>query len=45
MKRNIISLILIFSGIAFIVIGIKNGDAADVMKKAAMICLECVGIG
>ena len=37
----------IFLGIALLslIYGIMNGDMLDVLKKAAMICLECIGIG
>lgn len=45
MKEKIIPVILILTGAVLITIGVKNGDASDVMKKAVMICLECVGIG
>lgn len=28
-----------------IVIGVRFGDAAEVMQKAVNICLQCIGIG
>lgn len=31
--------------VAFIVVGICNGTAADVLAKAAAICTECIGLG
>lgn len=31
--------------LAFIVIGIFNGSADDVLKKAIVICTECIGLG
>ena len=32
-------------GIAMLVFGLYCGDAAQVLKKAAAICMECIGIG
>jgi hypothetical protein len=28
-----------------IVVGIAQGDALDTLRKAALICFECIGIG
>lgn len=36
---------LLAVGLAFIVVGIYQGGAIDVLHKAALICLECIGIG
>ena len=30
---------------AFIVIGVRRGEAAIVLKKAVNICVECIGLG
>ena len=32
-------------GVAFIVLGIRNGGMADVLGKAIRICTECIGLG
>lgn len=32
-------------GILCLAIGIFHNQLADIMKKAVMICLECIGIG
>lgn len=32
-------------GIAFVIVGILNGGATDVLAKAIGICLECIGLG
>lgn len=31
--------------LAFICIGLANGEAAVVMRKAIRVCLECIGVG
>lgn len=45
-KSNVIvgSLLFLVS-IAFILIGIMNGQEMEVLRKAVRICLECIGIG
>ena len=42
---NIIRIAVLCIAAVFLYIGIKNGDPAFVLKKAAAICLECIGIG
>ena len=32
-------------GIVFLTIGIFHNQLTDIMQKAIMICLECIGIG
>ncbi|MBQ6823962.1 MAG: hypothetical protein IJP27_04875 [Clostridia bacterium] len=43
--KNIIACLLIAAGAIALVLGVLRGEAADVLKKATMICLECIGIG
>ena len=46
-QRTIIitrSIVLVVS-ITFIIIGIINGGAYDVLAKAIQICTECIGLG
>ena len=42
--QNIIS-IIIAGGIALMIFGILQGELQAIMRKAVMICLECIGIG
>ncbi len=37
--------IMAIMAVAFIVSGITGGEQAEVWKKGANICLQCIGIG
>ena len=43
--RYIIPAALIVCGIAFVAIGIADKEVLTVLRKAAAICMECIGIG
>ena len=43
--RRALPLILLVLGMGFLVLGIRNGEVAIVVSRAANICLECIGIG
>lgn len=45
MKKNAPAFFLAAVGMALLVIGIAQGQPAQVLIKAARICMECVGIG
>lgn len=40
-----IRLVVITLALVLIILGIFNGGAADVLKKAIIICTECIGLG
>ena len=45
LPRSIVQLFLLSVGIIFLVIGVIQGDALEILRKAVLVCLECIGIG
>ncbi len=45
LRRHKVTLILLLLGTAFLVIGVKRGEDQTVFRKAANICMECIGLG
>ena len=45
MRKRIITISLIATGIILIIVGIALKQPDYVLAKAAKICMECVGIG
>lgn len=39
------SLLVLAAAVASLVYGMCNGEMGAVLKKAAAICMECIGIG
>jgi len=44
-RKYLIPLIILMLGLASVIFGIVQGEAYTVLKKATMICLECIGLG
>lgn len=44
-KRNVVRICLFAAAVVFVILGIRNGGAADVLGKAIRICTECIGLG
>jgi len=45
LPRRAVQLCLLFFGVILLVAGIFQGEALMVLKKAILVCLECIGIG
>ena len=45
MKKRAIQITLLAAGIVMMVFGLLRGEAAEILRKAIVICLECIGIG
>ena len=43
--RGWLTAALLVLAAALILTGIRAGEPADVFRKAAQICLECIGVG
>ncbi len=43
--RYIVPALIILVGAAFIIVGVSDGEAGSVLRKAVAICMECIGIG
>ena len=44
-KRYLLPSLAMLIGAGFVIYGVFDGEAAAVLKKAVMICLECIGLG
>ncbi|MBQ3085686.1 MAG: hypothetical protein IJC46_09590 [Clostridia bacterium] len=43
--KSLIALSLLGIGVIALTLGLLRGEAAEILKKATIICLECIGIG
>lgn len=43
--RYIVPGVVLLIGVAFMIYGATDGEAAAVLKKAINICMECIGLG
>ena len=44
-KRKIMQAALLVAGVSIMVLGLLRGEALEVLNKAIIICMECIGIG
>jgi hypothetical protein len=44
-KIHLMQVILLTIGAALVLLGVHSDEASEVLKKAVIVCLECIGIG
>ena len=44
-QKGMIQTVLVVAAVVFIIAGVLNGSALDVLVKAIHICTECIGLG
>ena len=45
MKKYTLQLTLLVAGVCMMILGLLRGEAQEILQKAIVICLECIGIG
>lgn len=45
LSRYLVPVLILLVGACFMVYGATDGEALAVFKKAAAICMECIGLG
>ena len=45
LKTFLLPVLFLAAGAAFMAAGIINGELAEILRKAIIVCLECIGIG
>ena len=43
--RLSLQLILLVIGLTSVIVGLKAGEAREILAKAVVVCMECIGIG
>jgi len=42
---RVTQIILLAAGAAMTALGLAGGEAGELLKKAVVVCMECIGIG
>ena len=45
LNKTFLSTAILLAGIIFMIAGINRGELDEIMRKAVVVCLECIGIG
>ena len=44
-KKGILRILVLCTGLSFVIIGLLDSGFKDVYAKAIRVCMECIGIG
>jgi hypothetical protein len=44
-KRRIVGIVILAAGIALLAAGVFRGELDVILRKAAVVCMECIGLG
>ena len=44
-RYAVLQIILLAAGLVMAAIGVARGEAQEILEKAIIICMECIGIG
>ncbi|MBO4425725.1 MAG: thioredoxin [Clostridiales bacterium] len=44
-KRRIVGIVILAAGITLIAAGVFRGELDVILRKAAVVCMECIGLG
>ncbi|MCL2230314.1 MAG: hypothetical protein FWC01_04410 [Treponema sp.] len=45
MRAGVFQILLLFTGGVLLVFGLLHGEAFEILKKAILVCMECIGLG
>jgi len=43
--RSVLPVVILLAGVVMMVLGVWRGELHDILRKATIVCLECIGIG
>ena len=44
-KRKVVGIVILIAGIALIAAGVFRGELDVILRTAAVVCMDCIGLG